>query len=247
VNQVGSLIVNDLSGGALVTSLDVEFRLQMGNFSAFHADGFSFVWATDVPDVAFGEELYGGVSLGGFGSITNISQGLVVSFDTFSNDTNDPAPAVDVVFNGTVLLRSLVSPASLFNTGGSYANVAISVTPGGRLYVRFAGVPLVSELPLPGFQGLAGARFGWGARAGGFADHHYVDDICLTPRASCPPSSVRIQRNGPSVQVTFAGTLQSAPSITGPWTNIIGATNPYPSSATGQKFFRTVSDCYDAL
>jgi hypothetical protein len=51
-------------------------------------------------------------------------------------------------------------------------------------------------------------------------------------------------RVGANVQITFTGaSLQSAPAITGPWTDVAGATSPYTTPATGAaKFFRAKSD-----
>jgi len=65
---------------------------------------------------------------------------------------------------------------------------------------------------------------------------------------SLPLPQLTIIRSGLNVILTWptnaAGfTLQSAPAITGTFTNILGATNPYTNPITGaQKFFRLISN-----
>ena len=50
---------------------------------------------------------------------------------------------------------------------------------------------------------------------------------------------VAIAVEGPRLHVTFTGRLQSAEAITGPWSDVAGATSPYVSAAAGQaRFFR---------
>jgi hypothetical protein len=54
------------------------------------------------------------------------------------------------------------------------------------------------------------------------------------------PPTVAIAKSTAGSVITFVGTLQSADTITGAWTDVAGATSPYTAPATGtQKFFRT--------
>lgn len=248
-SQIGSFILEDFNRGAKVTALEARFDLRIGNATGSHADGFSFVWSPDLPNIAFGEEEAGGLVAPFINGFHYYPTGLAVSFDTFSNGTNDPAPAVDVLYGGAVMLRFPISDSPLydFNTVSSLVPVSITVSANGLLNVMFNSYLFVSDLALPGFQGLAGARFGWGARTGGFADNHFVDNICLNAVVPCATPSILINRNGASVTVAFTGTLQSAPTITGPWTGVSGAISPHVVSATGQKFFRAVAECGGGL
>jgi hypothetical protein len=53
--------------------------------------------------------------------------------------------------------------------------------------------------------------------------------------------TVGIARNGTDLQVTFTGTLESAPAITGPWTAVPGASSPLvlkPAQLTTAAFYR---------
>ena len=49
-----------------------------------------------------------------------------------------------------------------------------------------------------------------------------------------------IGTTGGKVSITYTGTLQSAPSVTGPFTPVTGATSPYVPTVTGTLFFRSV-------
>jgi hypothetical protein len=54
-----------------------------------------------------------------------------------------------------------------------------------------------------------------------------------------PPPTISIAAAGANMTLTFTGTLQSATSITGPWTDVVGATSPATLPATGaQAFYR---------
>lgn len=55
------------------------------------------------------------------------------------------------------------------------------------------------------------------------------------------PPSVGIMRAGAGATVTYTGTLQSAPAVQGPYSNVAGASSPYTVPATsGTVFFRAV-------
>lgn len=57
------------------------------------------------------------------------------------------------------------------------------------------------------------------------------------PPAGAPALSVA--RGANSVVVTFEGTLQSAPAVTGPYTDVAGAASPYPAPAdAGERYYR---------
>jgi hypothetical protein len=68
----------------------------------------------------------------------------------------------------------------------------------------------------------------------------YVDDICI----HCVPGDIVLQNAGDQVVLSWTNalfSLQSAPLITGPYTNIPGSTSPYTNEMTGsQQFFRLI-------
>jgi len=53
-----------------------------------------------------------------------------------------------------------------------------------------------------------------------------------------PTPTVSISSAGGSIKVTYVGTLQSATSVAGPYTDVAGATSPYTASGSGSTFFR---------
>lgn len=58
-----------------------------------------------------------------------------------------------------------------------------------------------------------------------------------------PQPSLQLQQVGGQWQVVFQGKLQEASSVNGTWSEVTGATSPYPLTTTGgQKFYRAV--CY---
>jgi hypothetical protein len=66
------------------------------------------------------------------------------------------------------------------------------------------------------------------------------------PRASGyagPAPTLQLQWSGSQWQILFQGKLLEASSVTGTWTEVSGATSPYPvSTIGGPKFYRAV--CY---
>lgn len=103
------------------------------------------------------------------------------------------------------------------------------------------------------------------AAAAGFIDGDNVIDILMNNAGTAAgPTGLRMDVRGllaiervvkPSLTITKSGnnvtvswaptaagqTLQSAPTVSGPWSNIDNATNPYTTSASGMKFFRVVA------
>ena len=71
-----------------------------------------------------------------------------------------------------------------------------------------------------------------------------IDNIRITAGARTPPT-LAISRDGTDIVLTFTGRLQSAPAVTGPWTDVPG--NPSSplriprANQTAVQFFRTVN------
>jgi len=76
-----------------------------------------------------------------------------------------------------------------------------------------------------------------GYRYMGFIDEIRVSNIARTGFAT---PTVSIVRSGNNVVVTYAGILQSASAVTGPYTDVVGTVSPFTNSVSGaQKFFRS--------
>lgn len=201
-SQQGGFIIDDLDGGATVTGFTATFKLLIGGGSG--ADGFSFNFASDLPDGAMGEE--------GAGT------GLTVSFDTYDNGGGE-APAIDVKKGGVVI-------ASTKGIGGVFRNntfqpVRINVDIDGSLDLS-VGTTVVYTNLLGAFTPTAG-RFGFGARTGGAYDNHWVDDLSITTRLDTPTGPVALsaapQGGGISpdakvvIQLKDGSTQVSQPSV----------------------------------
>jgi len=161
--QIGSLILNDPMPGQIISNFTARFKLRLTPITTPPADGFSFNWATDLTNAAFGEE--------GAGT------GLTVSFDTYDNGGGE-APAVDIRWNGATVAHRLV-PLSLLVTGTNFVDVFIRLNTNATLDVVYGCQSVYAHQPVPGLTGLMGARFGLGGRAGGLIETHTIDDFTL--------------------------------------------------------------------
>jgi hypothetical protein len=52
--------------------------------------------------------------------------------------------------------------------------------------------------------------------------------------------TLSVGTTGGKISITYTGTLQSAPAVTGPFTPVTGATSPYVPTVSGTQFFRSV-------
>ncbi len=172
--QTGSFFINDPAAGFTLKSMAATFKVKLTGVTATPGEGFSFVWANNINDTAFGEE--------------GIGNGLVVSFDTHDNGGAE-APAIDVKWNGAVLQHTPVSAATLFQPG--FVPVAVTVHSDASVSVSFNGATIANHLPLPGFIGMSGGRFAWGARTTAtFGEAVLLDDINLSlPRSGALTAS----------------------------------------------------------
>src|SRR5215468_1946984 len=117
--QQGTFYINDFSGGAPVTNFIARYKLVIGGGTARPADGMAFAFGTDIGGGSFGEE----------GAGTGIS----VTFDTWDNNGDDTAPAIDVRWGGAVIAFQSMDP-STFREGGR--------APAGPVLTNSAGQPV---------------------------------------------------------------------------------------------------------
>jgi len=265
-SQMGSFIVDELDPGRKVAGFTVNFRLHIGGGTATPADGFSFNFANDLPDAAFGEE--------GAGT------GLTICLDTYDNGGGE-APAVDVRFGGTNIVTRRYGGLV---TGAAYVPVRIHVDENGRLDLVYRTLVLLTNVQC--MKPISG-RFGFGARTGGLYDEHWMDDLSIettvlsTPdiRSASPtgvnvfgdavvkieledwdtavdPASVRLEFNGASVapqldKVDVVTTVSyDPPGLLPP-----GSTNTYkitfadlsPTPATKSEQFSFVVENYPTV
>jgi hypothetical protein len=212
-DQQGSFIIADLVNGAPVAQFTARFKALVGGGTG--ADGFSFNFASDLPNAAFGEE--------GAGA------GLTIAFDTFDNGGGE-APAIDVKWRGrTVARNAAVNP----RTNDRFVDVLIRLHHDGTLDVVYDGAPVFRELSI-GYTSLVRARFGFGARTGGLHDNHFIDDLFIA--VPQPPLDnrplLRYERSGGELTLFWtadAYLVQQADQLGGApgnWRDLTSGTSP---------------------
>jgi hypothetical protein len=176
--QIGSMVLDDLDPGKKVAAFVATFKLRIGGGTATPADGFSFSFAPDLPDGAFGED--------GAGS------GLTVAFDTYDNGGGE-APAIDIRFGGITLATKRYS---LLRTGTGYVDVKIQVSADGMADVFYRGTPVLTNVA--GYKPIGG-RFGFGGRTGGLNDNHWLDNLSIETTPLTTPSVRSAAPVGPNI------------------------------------------------
>lgn len=202
--QTGTFLTTDLAPGQSVRGFTAAFRVRMspGAGSFAYADGFSFNWATDLPNGIYAEAAEEGEG-----------SGLRVCFDTFDNG-NFEAPAIDVKWGTNVIGHFLTDNGFLPGFPDEFKEVRIRLNPAGTLDLTYRCTPIFVGLPIPGYTPLMTARFGLGSRTGGAFETHSIDDLAIqlivdatngAPRinsiASRPDSVIALRGSGEPAQV----------------------------------------------
>lgn len=239
-SETSSFILEDLNAGDVVGSFVTRFYQRIGDAPSTPADGMSFSWGREIPDAGIGE---GGAGVD-----------LVVTFDIYDNVDGNPndeageAPAIRLVWRGSTIGNVRV-PLELLLTESEWAEVVIRVNSNATVDVIYGDFVAFWQVPLPGFgEGIAGARFAWGARTGGLAATQAIDDISLStsgPSGPAPVGLIDLAIQGDNLVITYEGTLETAaPGILSGWTPVPGASSPYSiplNSLTGtRQFWRSV-------
>jgi len=110
-NQTGALIIADPVPGQVVRAFSASFKAQISPGTAIPGSGFSFNWATNIPNGTWPTAENG------------VGNGLSIAFDIYDNGGNE-APAIDVKWYGAVIAHQLVS-SNLLITGTDFARVFI--------------------------------------------------------------------------------------------------------------------------
>ena len=139
-SQQSSFVIEDFSAGAALSGATVTFKVRVGGGTSTPADGFSFCWATDLPDGAWSEE--------GAGT------GLTFAFDIYDNGGGE-APAIDIKYANATLASTKV-PIALLRTGTNFWDVLIRVKPNGTLDLVYNTNVVYTNFPIPGFAAITG-------------------------------------------------------------------------------------------
>ena len=194
-NQQGAIVINDLPPGAKISSLTVDFEMQVTGGSTPPADGFSFSFGPDI----FGSTL----------SEDGAPKGLSVSFDSYDNgsaDASDTAPAMEVLYdrvvkdgryvngtrandrarggnfsNSTIPTDVTTVLPVTFTTGSSWVPVQVKLTvpvenQGGLVSVSWNQTTLVKDVKIP-YAPQADWRIAFGARTGNSFETHRLRNV----------------------------------------------------------------------
>jgi hypothetical protein len=179
----GNATFPDKDGGALVPHATFKWRSRVGGddgsvctslqFGLPGADGYSFNWAPDAASTGVGEE----------GTGTGIS----VTVDTFDNGGGE-APATEIKYQGLLLVRDTINTdqaaAKTFLRKDQFVDAQLDVSSGGLVTFTYDGRTISATIP--GWTGIQGGNYVFGARTGGAADNHWIDNfsiVTLTPGA----------------------------------------------------------------
>ena len=163
--QSGAFIVEDPHNGAPVYGFATSFQIRIGGGSAVPADGFSFNFASDLPNAATGD------------MENPAGTGVSVTFDTYDNAGGE-APGVELRINRTVVASKKV-PVDFLITGDGFVDVEMLLGQDGLFRLAWNGVVLFDGVKADGFSSTSGGRFGFNALTGGLNANYWVDDIKL--------------------------------------------------------------------
>lgn len=183
-SQAGSFIVEDPHAGAPVYGFGARFKVRLGS-TENPADGFSFNFASDIPDAATGELENGQ------------GTGVTVSFDTYDNGAGE-APAAELRIGGAIIATAKV-PVGFFVTGDEYQDVVINLGPDGLFDLAWNGTVLFNRISAPGFSSIFAGRFSLAARTGGAFATHWIDDLEIFTYTSATVVRISTQPRSQSV------------------------------------------------
>jgi uncharacterized repeat protein (TIGR03803 family) len=197
----------------------------------------------------YGTTYYGGAYGGvyGYGTVFSIPVGggpvtTLVSF----NGTNGEGPAAGVILSRSTLYGTTVYGGEngyqpyAFGTG--YGTVFAIPVGGGTVTTLASFNGTNGEWPLAGLSLSGSTLYGTTEEGGAYGDGTAFS------LSSTVPIPLNIQLNGASVILSWNDpaslfSLQSAPTLTGQFTNIPGATSPYTISIPGaQRFFQLIGN-----
>ncbi|MDB6037156.1 MAG: Legume-like lectin family protein [Verrucomicrobiales bacterium] len=223
----GGFIIQDFNNGTPVAAFTASFKLLIGLNAGTPADGLAFAFGSGLPDAVWGP---GGPSTG-----------LVLGFDTYDN--GGEAPSINLFWKGE-LLRAKKLPIADVLTGDHFEDVFIRLQSDGTVDVVYKNNVIFSDVQLPGFAPVAGAKFGFGAATGGASEAHWIDDvkIAVSTAGEAPRiTGAQLQNGNLVIQFTGGGTLESTSDLgLNVWTPVAnGTTSPVSIPANGAaQFFR---------
>lgn len=177
--QSGAFVIPPLFGGAQISSISAAFDLRLGGGSGTPADGFSFNWATGLPDSTIANAETGAFN----------TTGLAIMFKIYAGSGS---PYIGVRWQGAVV-ASTDLPYSELDTGVDYRKVLLRVDPTGKLYLSYGERVLYNGLQLPNYSFIANGKLGLYGRTGGENDNQWFDNVQIQATQSSGPLTVTDQ------------------------------------------------------
>ena len=156
------------------------------------ADGFSFNFATDIPEDP--------TSAPPKGLEDGTGTGLTVGFDIYNNGSAE-APSIDVIYKN-VTVASAKLPLSFITTGDEFEPALIRLENDGTIDVAYKGRIVHDNVSIPGFTSISGGRFALAGRTGGSSADQWLDNVKITAATSAGNLRIAAQ---PSPQIVLAG------------------------------------------
>ncbi len=249
--QFGGIVFPDFDSGRVVESFRFTCDVRIGAGTDPPADGFSICYAR--PDDP---------SLNDFVAEEGTQTGVAVCFDAYNNGSDVVGLTLkidgEIVTNIQLPYLNLAPSDPHFaasiqtGTGGAgladltWQPLAIEYTGNGLLNVAYKGATLLTNYG-SSFSPSAG-RWILGGRTGGLNENHHIDNIRIVTTPALPPRAILRMTRQMDNQLVLSWTnalfqLQCAPTVTGPFTNLPGATSPWTNPITGtQQFYRLIAN-----
>lgn len=234
-------------GSGVNTEILCSFRTSTNVCLFTTSDGFTFT-PTVIPVVNLPEDAQDTNSVNGFAGLglafgagnTFWAKSSSYNLRQVSYDTNTATATVIQTF--TNLTATTEAPLGVDSVNGLVATVAYGQTPHNlSLWDVSGGQPVAKQVDRELFASNNANGNGTGAVAFDVAGGRiFALDSNNGLLAATYAPKVFINRNGQGGIVTWSGpgTLQSAPVVTGPYTDVLGASSPYTNSAADQIYFR---------
>ncbi len=236
----GAVLVSDPLSGGTVTNFTATFKIFMAPFPNNNdnnptglGDGISFNFGNSAA------VYYGAPNVGSFSDGLSGANVLAVNFKTSAGTT---AIGVNVLYGGTLVASAALPQTNMINS--RWVDITIQLNANGTVNVDRDGVALISGVVLPSYTPASSANFLVGAACGGNWSEQVVDTLAILENAPVSPALIQFNANNGNLNFSWqpaGGRLQTASSLTGPWTNVGGSQSlTVPASNTGAAFYRVV-------
>jgi hypothetical protein len=171
-SSFGAWLIPDQASGNNVDHLKVNWRSRIGGGASGGADGYSFNWATDLPN----PPTYGNPGEDGAGS------GLRVAVDTFDNGDPGGDVGIEIRWQGVRVGFTAVpkdNPGNgIYLRKDTFVDAEFEIETSGAAHFNYDGNVVSAQIS--DWHGIAGGNYMFGGRTGGANDNQWIDDVLIT-------------------------------------------------------------------